>query len=149
MNNEPDTRDFLLNTLTPCAGQVLVASSADAAKRLMQRHRFDLVMLDSALPDNGGLALLQDMRRQGGHCEVALLSPTDLQTQEKRHILAVLGSVGGRQKPGGAAAGQLAAHAGAPVRAVGCELQCGHPAPGYRCHPPSGCSAALGRPGAG
>lgn len=95
MNNEPDTRDFLLNTLTPCAGQVLVASSADAAKRLMQRHRFDLVMLDSALPDNGGLALLQDMRRQGGHYEVVLLSPTDLQTQEKRHILAVLGSVGG------------------------------------------------------
>ena len=27
--------------------------------------------------------------------------------------------------------------------------ECGHPAPGYRCHPPSGCSAALGRPGAG
>jgi uncharacterized protein (DUF885 family) len=29
------------------------------------------------------------------------------------------------------------------------ELNCGHPAPGYRCHPPSGSSAALGRPGVG
>jgi DNA-binding NtrC family response regulator len=74
MHNEPEVRDFLLNTLVPCAGQVLVASSADAARRLMQRHRFDLVMLDSALTDEGGLALLQDMRRPGVHCEVVLLS---------------------------------------------------------------------------
>ena len=29
------------------------------------------------------------------------------------------------------------------------KAECGHPASGYRCHPPSGCSAALGRPGAG
>ncbi|HET7864468.1 MAG TPA: sigma-54 dependent transcriptional regulator [Burkholderiaceae bacterium] len=74
VNNEPDIRDFLLNTLAPCASPVLVAASAEAAERLLQRHRFDLVMLESALPERSGIALLQNMRRQGIHSEVVLLT---------------------------------------------------------------------------
>jgi len=74
ISNEPDIRNFLLNTLAPRAGHVLVAASAEAAERLMQQHRFDLVMLDSALPDKRGITLIHDMRRRGVHCDVVLLS---------------------------------------------------------------------------
>jgi DNA-binding NtrC family response regulator len=74
VNNEPDIRDFLLNTLARCASPMLVAASAEAAERLLQRHRFDLVMLESALPERSGIALLQSMRRQGIHSEVVLLT---------------------------------------------------------------------------
>ena len=74
VSNEPDARDLLLNTLAPRAGQVLVAASADAAQRLMQQLRFDLLVLDAALPDKPGLALLHDVRRQGVHGEVVLLA---------------------------------------------------------------------------
>ena len=35
------------------------------------------------------------------------------------------------------------------VRHPDMPAECRHPAPGYRRHPPGGCSAALGRPGAG
>ena len=46
-------------------------------------------------------------------------APTDLHALEKQHILAVLDSVARRQDPRRAAAGHLAAHAGAALRRMG------------------------------
>ena len=81
VDDEPGMRNFLLKTLAPRAGQVLAAASAEEAETLLQRHRFDLVILDITLPGKSGIALLQDMRSRGDNCEVVLITAfADLET---------------------------------------------------------------------
>jgi DNA-binding NtrC family response regulator len=81
VDDEPGMRNFLLKTLQPRAGQVMAAGSAEEAEDLLQRHRFDLVILDITLPGKNGIALLQDLRRQGNPCEVVLITAfADLDT---------------------------------------------------------------------
>ena len=81
VDDEPGMRNFLVKTLQPRAAQVLAASSAEEAEALLQRHRFDLVILDITLPGKSGLVLLQEMRAQGNACEVVLITAfADLDT---------------------------------------------------------------------
>ena len=81
VDDEPGMRNFLLKTLAPRAGQVLAAATAEEAESLLQRHRFDLVILDITLPGKSGIALLQDMRSQDNNCEVVLITAfADLDT---------------------------------------------------------------------
>ncbi len=81
VDDEPGMRNFLLKTLTPRAGQVMAAASAEEAEALLQRHRFDLVILDITLPGKSGITLLQQLRAQGNGCEVVLITAfADLET---------------------------------------------------------------------
>ena len=81
VDDEPGMRNFLLKTLAPRAGQVLEAGSAEDAQKLLQHHRFDLVILDITLPGKSGLELLREMRQQGNACEVVLITAfADLDT---------------------------------------------------------------------
>lgn len=81
VDDEPGMRNFLLKTLAPRAGQVLGAASAEEAEGLLQKHRFDLVILDITLPGKNGITLLQEMRAQGNPCEVVLITAfADLDT---------------------------------------------------------------------
>jgi DNA-binding NtrC family response regulator len=81
VDDEPGMRNFLLKTLEPRAGQVMVAASAEEAEDLMRRHRFDLVILDITLPGKSGLELLRDLREQGNASEVVLITAfADLDT---------------------------------------------------------------------
>ncbi len=81
VDDEPGMRNFLLKTLQPRAGQVMTAGSAEEAEELLQRHRFDLVILDITLPGKSGITLLQEMRMQGNPCEVVLITAfADLDT---------------------------------------------------------------------
>ncbi|MDP3082065.1 MAG: sigma-54 dependent transcriptional regulator [Rubrivivax sp.] len=81
VDDEPGMRHFLHKTLAPRAGQVLEAGSAEEAEVLLQRHRFDLVILDISLPGKNGIALLKELREQGNHCEVVLITAfADLDT---------------------------------------------------------------------
>ncbi len=81
VDDEPGMRHFLEKTLVPRAGQVFAAGSAEEAAVLLARHRFDLVILDIALPGRSGLDLLRDMRAQGNLCEVVLITAfADLDT---------------------------------------------------------------------
>ena len=81
VDDEPGMRNFLLKTLAPRAGQVLGAASAEEAEALLQKHRFDLVILDITLPGKNGIALLKEMRAQGEPCEVVLITAfADLDT---------------------------------------------------------------------
>ena len=81
VDDEPGMRNFLLKTLAPRAGQVLAAASAEEAELLLQRHRFDLVILDITLPGKSGITLLQEMRGQDNNCEVVLITAfADLDT---------------------------------------------------------------------
>jgi DNA-binding NtrC family response regulator len=81
VDDEAGMRNFLLKTLEPRAGQVMVAASAEEAEDLMRRHRFDLVILDITLPGKSGLELLRDLREQGNASEVVLITAfADLDT---------------------------------------------------------------------
>ena len=81
VDDEPGMRNFLLKTLAPRAAHVLAAGSAEEAEGLLQRHRFDLVILDITMPGKSGLTLLQEMRAQGNACEVVLITAfADLDT---------------------------------------------------------------------
>ena len=81
VDDEPGMRNFLLKTLAPRAGLVLGAASAEEAENLLQKHRFDLVILDITLPGKNGLTLLKEMRAQGEPCEVVLITAfADLDT---------------------------------------------------------------------
>jgi DNA-binding NtrC family response regulator len=81
VDDEPGMRNFLIKTLTPRAGQVMAAGSAEEAEALLRRHRFDLVILDITLPGKNGIALLKELREQGNPCEVVLITAfADLDT---------------------------------------------------------------------
>ena len=64
VDDEPGMRHFLEGVLAPRAGQVLCAGSAEEAEALLARHRFDIAILDIALPGRTGIELLRSMRRQ-------------------------------------------------------------------------------------
>ncbi|MDP3223695.1 MAG: sigma-54 dependent transcriptional regulator, partial [Rubrivivax sp.] len=81
VDDEPGMRNFLVKTLAPRAGQVMAAGSAEEADELLQRHRFDLVILDITLPGKSGITLLQELRARGNPCEVVLITAfADLDT---------------------------------------------------------------------
>ncbi len=81
VDDEPGMRNFLTKTLAPRIGQVMAAASAEEAEQLLQRHRFDLVILDITLPGKSGLTLLRELRQQGLPCEVVLITAfADLDT---------------------------------------------------------------------
>ncbi len=81
VDDEPGMLHFIGKTLAPRLGQVEVAASAEEAETLLQKHRFDLVILDIALPGKSGIQLLREMRAQGERCEVVLITAfADLDT---------------------------------------------------------------------
>jgi DNA-binding NtrC family response regulator len=81
VDDEPGMRNFLDKTLRARVGQVLTAASAEEADALVRRHRFDLVILDIALPGKSGIAWLRELRAQGYAGEVVLITAfADLDT---------------------------------------------------------------------
>ncbi|HEY6133526.1 MAG TPA: response regulator, partial [Rubrivivax sp.] len=81
VDDEPGMLHFLEKSLRPRVGLVHAAASAEEADVLLARHRFDLVVLDIALPGKSGLDLLRELRAQGNACEVVLITAfADLDT---------------------------------------------------------------------
>ncbi|MGH8830165.1 MAG: sigma-54-dependent transcriptional regulator [Polaromonas sp.] len=81
VDDEPGMCNFVEKTLAPRVGQVRAAGSAEEAELLLQRHRFDLVILDISMPGKSGIALLKELREQGNSCEVMLITAyADLDT---------------------------------------------------------------------
>jgi len=81
VDDEPGMRHFLDRTLAARVGQVFSAESAEAADELVRRHRFDLVVLDIALPGKSGIVWLKELRARGFAGEVVLITAfADLDT---------------------------------------------------------------------
>ena len=81
VDDESGMRHFLERTLAPRVGRVASAASAEEADELMRRHRFDLVVLDIALPGKSGIAWLRELRDAGVASEVVLITAfADLDT---------------------------------------------------------------------
>ncbi|MGV6847128.1 MAG: sigma-54-dependent transcriptional regulator, partial [Marinibacterium sp.] len=71
---EAGTRDFLTQILTPHAERVVAAASAGDATRVLDTVRFDLILIDNALPDATGINWVQSRRRAGLFAETILMS---------------------------------------------------------------------------
>jgi len=81
VDDEPGMRNFIEKSLAPRVAQVLSAESAEAADELVQRHRFDLVVLDISLPGRSGIEWLRELRERGHAFEVVLITAfADLDT---------------------------------------------------------------------
>ena len=81
VDDEPGMRNFMEKTLQVRVGQVMCAESAEAADELVRRHRFDLVVLDIALPGKSGIVWLKELRERGFDGEVVLITAfADLDT---------------------------------------------------------------------
>jgi len=81
VDDEPGMRSFLEKALSSRVGQVHVAGSADEADALVRRHRYDLIILDVAMPGRSGIAWLKELRAQGNASEVVLITAfADLDT---------------------------------------------------------------------
>ena len=74
VDDEPGMCNFLAKTLATRVGSVQVAASAEVADGLVQRHRFDLIVLDVSLPGQSGIAWLRDLRSRGFAGEVVLIT---------------------------------------------------------------------------
>ena len=81
VDDEPGMRHFLEKTLAPRVGRVMVADSAEQGDALVQRHRFDLLILDISLPGQSGIEWLKTLRARGLLGEVVLITAfADLDT---------------------------------------------------------------------
>ena len=81
VDDEPGMRNFLKKALSTRVGQVLCAESAEQGDDLVRRHRFDLLVLDIALPGQSGIDWLRTLRDRGFDGEVVLITAyADLDT---------------------------------------------------------------------
>jgi DNA-binding NtrC family response regulator len=81
VDDEPGMRHFLARTLARRIGSVHTAGSAEEAEALLERHRFDLLIVDVALPGRSGIDLLRQLRERGNRCEAVLITAfADLDT---------------------------------------------------------------------
>lgn len=81
VDDEPGILNFLGRALASRCDGVETVNSAEAAARLTDRKRFDVIVLDITLPGRSGLDWLKDLRTQGFAGEVILMTAfADLQT---------------------------------------------------------------------
>lgn len=74
VEDEQKTRDSLAEGLRMETWSVATASTGEEASGLLGREHFDLVVLDWMLPDRDGLDVLRDLRTQGQHTSVLMLT---------------------------------------------------------------------------
>ncbi|MDM7462881.1 MAG: sigma-54 dependent transcriptional regulator [Tepidimonas taiwanensis] len=74
VDDEPGMRNFLVKVLAPRCRFVACAGSAEEGAEWMRTERFDLVILDIALPGQSGVQWLQTLRHQGFEGDVILIT---------------------------------------------------------------------------
>ncbi len=74
VDDEAGMRSFLARALSARCARVEVAGDVEQARSLMDRHHFDLIVLDIALPGKSGIEWLHELREQGIGVEVILIT---------------------------------------------------------------------------
>ncbi|WP_022705546.1 sigma-54-dependent transcriptional regulator [Pseudorhodobacter ferrugineus] len=81
VDDEPGMRNFLMRILGPRCKRVEEAENAEAASKLLDRHHFDLIILDNVMPGRSGLDWLSEQRRVGLFADAILMTAyADLDT---------------------------------------------------------------------
>ncbi len=74
LDDEPLFRETLAEVFSGRGFLVSMASSLAAARQLLHRMPFDIVLLDNKLPDGGGLALVPELLRSNDAVKILLLT---------------------------------------------------------------------------
>jgi len=69
VDDDADSLDVLTTFLTHAGAQVSSASCVADAMHLLNRHRFDLLVSDIAMPEEDGFSLIHQVRAHGGRNE--------------------------------------------------------------------------------
>jgi signal transduction histidine kinase/ActR/RegA family two-component response regulator len=91
VEDEPDTREFLLALFEACGADARGASSASDAMEQFQRERPDVIVSDVGLKGEDGLTLLRQVRRTPGGREVAAVALTAFVRSEDRDLALAAG----------------------------------------------------------
>jgi len=125
VEDEQKTRESVAEGLRMETWAVLTAATAEEALALVRHEAFDLLVLDWMLPDRDGLEVLQQVRAQGQHTPVLML--TARSTLADRVVGLDSGADDYLPKP--FAFAELLARCRAllrrPVRSTGLLLRCG------------------------
>jgi PAS domain S-box-containing protein len=90
IEDDPDLTNILSTALANKA-DVVSAQSLQAARKLLGRHSFALVVLDPGLPDGDGLELLDELPRLAAPAPpVVILSVTEMSQEVRQRVHAVL-----------------------------------------------------------
>ena len=74
VDDEPGMLSFLQRALGSRCGVVDCADSVEAARPLIRRNRYDLIVLDIALPGCSGIDWLHELRQDGFAGDVVLMT---------------------------------------------------------------------------
>jgi two-component system, OmpR family, phosphate regulon response regulator OmpR len=74
LDDDPDLRAMLQRYLSQHDYEVRCVSDRTQLTRLLQREPFDVLILDLMLPGDSGLAVCQDLRAQGEHIPILMLT---------------------------------------------------------------------------
>lgn len=84
VDDEPGMRNFLVRTLGPRAKQVKEAADCEEATALLDKHHFDVVILDNIMPGKSGVEWLAEQRKIGFFSDAILMTAyADLDTAIK------------------------------------------------------------------
>lgn len=81
VDDEPGMLSFLQRALASRCGTVDCAESVETARPMLRRNRYDLIVLDIALPGTSGIDWLHELRQEGYVGDVVLMTAyADLDT---------------------------------------------------------------------
>lgn len=81
VDDEIGMRNFLVKTLTPACAFVAEASTTVEASQQLDKHRFDVVILDNVMPGQSGVDWLAEQHRIGFFSDAILITAfADLET---------------------------------------------------------------------
>ncbi len=81
VDDEPGMRNFLFKVLSGACAKVDVAQNTPDASDLLDRHSYDVIVLDNIMPDQTGLDWLAEQRRIGLFSDAILITAhADLDT---------------------------------------------------------------------
>jgi DNA-binding response OmpR family regulator len=74
VEDDPELRDMLQDTLVPAGFEVLSAKNGIEGIRLFRSHRIDLAIVDIFMPEKDGFETLMEMRRHAAEAKVIVIS---------------------------------------------------------------------------
>ncbi|NMG06024.1 response regulator [Brasilonema sp. UFV-L1] len=90
VDDEADTRNFLVTAIEMCGAQVIAASSAIEAIQIILQQRLDVLVSDIGMPEEDGYSLIRKIRRlpkeQGGHIPAVALTAYARDEDNKRSL---------------------------------------------------------------
>lgn len=86
IEDETDTQDFLKERLKEKGFAVDIAGTGSRGLYYAKTNDYDLILLDYGLPEKNGFAVCEDLRANGKHTPIIMISVTDAVTYKIRGL---------------------------------------------------------------